>query len=412
MHALLWRSLKGTLGNLVCLLAMVVLLGGAAQAANVTVDCSGGPADYPTLAAALAALDVTGPHTIAVTGTCSENVSIFQRDRITILAAVPGATLSAANGNLRALTVNRSRLITVDGLTITGGRGVFVLGTGADLSMSNCIVENSTSHGIQVAGGNLTLASTTVRNNAQRGVTVNGGTVTLEGGVNIEYNGGSGLIMSNGVRGQINSDVGLENYFRYNGGVGIGGGNGSNISLIGPNTISNNVLSGVSLIHTTHLQMGEGIVEQNGHNGIYLAETSHGELFGNVIVRNNGATGTDAFTRGGIRLGENSDFAISGGVQITGNTGPGFLLDSDSTLITLGGNTISNNTEGGLVLKLQSLYYNWGGPDIMLGNGGSALSCDATSLVAGDITGISPVRCMNIERPQGPPRPGHWQETN
>lgn len=412
MHTLLWRRLRGAIGNLACLLAMVVMLGGVAQAANVTVDCGGGPADYPTIGAALAALDVTGPHTIAVSGTCSENVNIGKRDRITILAA-PGATLSAANVNQRALTVNGSRLITVDGLTITGGRGVFMLGAGSDLSLSNCIVENSTSHGIQVfGGGSLTLASTTVRNNAQRGVTVNGGAVSLNGGVTIEYNGATGLVMHYGVRGQINADPGLENYFRHNGGSGIGGGNGSNITIFGANIISNNAGNGISFLHTTYLEMGEGIVEQNGRTGIYLAETSHGELFGNVIVRNNGATGTDAFTRGGIRLGENADFAISGGVQITNNTGPGFLLDSDSTLITLGGNTISNNSEGGVVLRLQSLYYNWGGPDIMLGNGGSALSCDATSLVAGDITGISPVRCMNIERPQGPPRPGHWQETN
>src|SRR5262252_9022299 len=72
---------------------------GSAMAANVAVDCSGQtPGAFSSLQAALDSLDVTGPHFISVTGTCTENVNIFNRQRISIFAASgQTATINAAN---------------------------------------------------------------------------------------------------------------------------------------------------------------------------------------------------------------------------------------------------------------------------------------------------------------------------
>ena len=54
-------------------IALGVVLVPQARAADVTVNCppfTGG--DYPSIQAALDALDLVGPHTITVKGTCQE----------------------------------------------------------------------------------------------------------------------------------------------------------------------------------------------------------------------------------------------------------------------------------------------------------------------------------------------------
>ena len=52
----------------------------AAWAANLVVNCGTGD----SIQAALDSLDVIGPHTISVTGSCHESVNVVDRDRVTI----------------------------------------------------------------------------------------------------------------------------------------------------------------------------------------------------------------------------------------------------------------------------------------------------------------------------------------
>jgi hypothetical protein len=72
----------------------------------------------------------------------------------------------------------------------------------------------------------------------------------------------------------------------------------------------------------------------------------------------------------------------------------------------LGGNTISNNSEPGVRLVRESIGHFFG-PDTVAGNGTASVACDATSLLAGDLSSLSNLACNRIEREIGPPRPGH-----
>ena len=105
-------------------------------------------------------------------------------------------------------------------------------------------------------------------------------------------------------------------------------------------------------------------------------------------------------------LSEGGEAFIDGGNDISNNTGPGVLVFTHATLSSLGGNTISNNTQEGVLLRRQSVGQFFA-PDTISGNARPNLACDTTSLAAGDLTGVTNIRCMNIERALGPPRPGH-----
>jgi hypothetical protein len=64
------------------LFVLLFLFPTAAVATNVAVDCATGG----SINAALASLDSVGPHTITVTGTCTEDVNVNLRNQLTIQA--------------------------------------------------------------------------------------------------------------------------------------------------------------------------------------------------------------------------------------------------------------------------------------------------------------------------------------
>ena len=66
-----------TRGRVICLLAAVVfLLPSAVWAKDVSVDCNSGG----SINTALSGLDLEGPNSITVTGTCHESVAIIDRE--------------------------------------------------------------------------------------------------------------------------------------------------------------------------------------------------------------------------------------------------------------------------------------------------------------------------------------------
>src|SRR5262249_2001139 len=73
-----------------------------------------------TIQGALGALDVTGPHTITVTGTCNEAVNIGNRERVTIDGG--GTTVINATGTgASAINVGGAKKIKSSGVERTAG---------------------------------------------------------------------------------------------------------------------------------------------------------------------------------------------------------------------------------------------------------------------------------------------------
>ena len=365
-----WTLGKGTPGRMMWLLAAVVfLLPNAALATTVSVDCNAGQ----SINAALSGLDLEGPNSILVSGTCHENVVIRDRERLTIVG-VPTATIVAADPALNVIRVVRSRSISLAALVITGG-----------------------SFGLRIQRSEVTADLLTIQNNSFSGVAV-----TQQSSLQflesvVQNNGGSGVTAN--LSSRLEAD---DSTIQNNAGSGIVLANSSSSDIIG-DTIQNNGGFGVIAFHTSTFQMGGNMITGNGSTGVRVSETSHGEIAGNTI-RNNGAA--DPSSPGGVMLSEGGEAFIDGGNDISNNTGPGVLVITHGTLSSLGGNTINNNTAEGVNLRRQSVGQFFAA-DTILGNGAANLACDTTSLAAGDLTGVTNIKCKEIERELGPPRPGH-----
>lgn len=350
--------------------AAVFLLPSAVWATNVSVDRNSGG----TINAALNGLDLEGPNSITVTGTCHENVAIIDRERLTIQA--PGgqtATIASADPTDTVIFVFRSRSIFLRRLVLMGG-----------------------SAGLFIAVSEVQMNGSTIQNNSDVGVFVNARS-SLQFSSNAVGNNGDGIFVNQTSRAVINGGT-VEN----NAGSGIQLSNRAFADIIGE-TIQNNGGFGVRAFHTSTFQLIGSTVVGNGSTGVRVHETSHGEIEGSTI-RNNGAA--DPSSPVGVVLSEAGEAFLDGGNDISNNTGPGVLVMTHGTLSSLGGNTINNNTAEGVNLRRQSVGQFFAA-DTISGNGGPNLACDTTSLAAGNLTGLTNFRCMNIERELGPPRPGH-----
>jgi hypothetical protein len=118
--------------------------------------------------------------------------------------------------------------------------------------------------------------------------------------------------------------------------------------------------------------------------GVHCCETSHCEWAGATKIDSNG--------KGGIEITDHSDGYLDGGIDISGNTGVGVLVDLSSLLNSLGGNTINNNTDDGIVLNTMSVL-KFAANDTITGNGNLALECNNNSMVSGDISTYKPKKC-------------------
>ena len=355
----------------------ILLLPGSARAADVNVDCNAGG----SINGALAGLDLVGPHTITVTGTCAEQVAILSRARVTIQAP-EGETATINGGGGIALLVSRSHNIVFRRLAITGGFFGLLLEQGSQAEVESSTIENNQFGVFAFASSTLFVSSTNVRDNGVSGATaVAGSMMALAPEVTVEHNGQGVAITDTSAAGVFNS------------------------------TIQNNAGFGIVLTRASNLILGGNTIVGNGAAGVRVSQTSHAEIFANTI-RNNGAA--DPSSPGGLVLTEQGEAFIGGGNDplgniggndISNNTGPGIFVGTNSTLSSTGSNTITNNTAEGVNLRRQSVGQFFAA-DTISGNGGPNLACDTTSLAAGELAGVTNIKCMRIERELGPPRPG------
>jgi parallel beta-helix repeat protein len=358
------------------LAAMAVTgLAAGAQAASVAVDCNAGD----SISAALAPLDLQGPHTITVTGVCHESVSIMNRERLTIQApAGQMATIArpAGAGPAAAVFVNGSSAVSLQRLVLTGAANGLLLQRLSDVNAQQVTTENNGANGMAVIGNsNLIVTASTVRNNAFNGIVGQDSSVLrVSGGTVIEGNGRAGLLLVNNSTSSF-----LDSFVRSNG------------------------QHGVALLASSTINLINNIIENNAWTGVNVAATSDAEIGGNTISGNGAGPGAE--DTGGLVVAENSD-ALVGASTIVNNTGPGILATAHATLSMADGNTVSGNSEQGVKLERLAVAQFLGAGTIA-SNAEADLACDTTSLAAGDLSGVQEIRCARIEREHGRPRPGH-----
>lgn len=401
---------------------LLAVLPASARAASVTVDCDAvapPPGVFTSINAALLTLDLVGPHTITVTGTCTENVNVSQFNRLTI-EAPPGqtATVSPPAPGPNAFTIFSSHNIVLRRLVITGGGNGLVITRGSTVQLTAMRLTGNAAAGLIVTTGSVVNIGgpppdqfTTVSGNGGQGVGTDAADLTFNGGLTVEENAGLAMSVIGG-RVRVSGQP-VENVFRNNGGGITLDGTVANFN--GRNTIQNNNLAGVQVV-SGRANFSGVVVPSTGETrsttieghtlGINVVGAAAVGFFGPNRIRNNGGGNPDAEFRGGVRIGTSARVQINGPNEITNNTGYGVLLDFNGSL-AIAGASVTNNTEGGVRVARSSVgSFDLGGT--YSGNGGAQISCDDTSLIFGPgLAGLGnkAVACKNIEHAQGPPRP-------
>jgi hypothetical protein len=374
----------------ILLAAALFLLPGAARAADVTVACPGGtPPDFPSIKAALASLDVIGPHRITVTGTCVERVRLSYRDRVTIEAPVgQTATINTPTGT--PVRIIGSRGIILRRLVITGGGMGVWINRASEVTIEGTTIENNTGVGLTVydnstvfLGGNSPEEFVQIRDNGGSGIYVWRSVLRVSGFTTVLADATAGVRL----RGSTAYFSG-ENSIQNSGGYGVGVFRASEASFSG------NVDSGFTIIEGSEL-------------GVNVAASSSAYFSGPHKIRNNGSPGLTGTRRGGLRVGSTSNIDLSG-AEISNNIGPGVRVGLNGVL-GLGNTSNTNNTEEGVLLVRGAVAIIRSGTTIA-GNGRANIACDSTSLLATDdpanLAGISKIKCDNVEaKPGKPPRP-------
>jgi len=285
-----------------------------------------------------------------------------------------------------ALNVGGSHNIVIVGVTLTGGSQGLRVARGSEVRTDGLTSQNNQGSGVvDLDHSVLRMANATLIHNGAAGIRIDSSTVTFEGNMIIGNNVGNGI---DGAAARISLfDTAGANSIRNNGGIGIVLADGSRGHVIGNTTVQANSSFGVLVIHTSTLNLVNATVDGNGDTGIDVQETSHGELGHNTVTNNRSAT-----LGGGIRVGENSDISIDGGMAISGNTGAGVQAELGGVLVSTGGNTITGSGADGVLVRRMGIARFFNADTI------NSLTCDNTALVIGNLSAVANVRCSKIEK--------------
>jgi len=280
---------KQMIVSMVVAIPLVLLAPAAANAKDVSVDCNNRKKDN-SIQAALDALDKQGPHTITVSGTCVEYVTINGFDRLTLLAN-PGASINdpvAAAPEGPVVRVTYSRLVVVDGFTTNGGINGITCFAFAACHLLNNTVQNAVDFAVVIGRhSSAELFNNTIQNSAGGLQVTFGGDVVVFGGTiqgitsttdpeDPNFLGYPAVDVSQHAYLRI-SRGGLPNVLIQNNtfdGVRVSA--NSTLQIFSrPVTITSNGGSGIALNHGSVLEMqGAPIITDNGGNGVWVGESS------------------------------------------------------------------------------------------------------------------------------------------
>lgn len=398
-----------------CLLLLAAL---PAAATDLLVDCGSGG----SVQDAVNSLSGTpGPHTIHISGTCTENILIDRIDDLA-LAGNPTATIVSASEDLGAVIYfSRSERGEVRNLTVDAN-GQFATGIfaeRAEVHVVGCTVTNSTDVGIIAfdqsrvdlgAGGGAPASTVVVVTGNAAGVWAFTDSNLIVSRVLIENNSEDGLVVQARSVAQIRG--GLTGNIIRNNGFGVSVTNASEVTFAGNNLIQGNGPYGMLVTRNSQVNVNATVLSSTDKRfTIIEGHTQWGMLVGdsNVaftsnsseplhLIRNNavGATGM----HGGIFQFRPSSLLLRQ-TAVLNNGGPGVHVLAGG-YVALTDAAISGNGGDGLRLEHNSLaefggFYVTGesapANTTITGNGAQDIFCDASSEVFGDLAAFRNVTC-------------------
>jgi len=375
------------------ILLALFLLPAAAHATDVVVACPG-----QKINDALAALPQNGPNTITVTGTCNEDVSIIDVRSLTIIAGAGGAKIVQPQDS-STFDIVRSQNITRQYLEIAGVPG-------STLGFGGSGVNINEASDVQILGCD-------IHDNEGDGVSVNAGSLLFIRNTNIHNNNpGSGLDVNTNSSVYVRATT-IQNNACAHGSpgcnsfnVGVFVARNSVVSLRQNTLIQNNGDIGIlaRLLSTVGLDFSPAntLTTIQGHNitGLFIQEGAHLQVNGTALIQGNGVgcPPENPIPCGGIVGAENATLEFNGFGTVSGNHGAGIFVEQGTNL-HLGGVTVSNNSGNGVDIRRISIgdftpfLGSGNGSNIITGNGGASVFCDARSLAIGNLSSFSNVKC-------------------
>src|SRR5438552_14271991 len=269
---------------------------------TTTVDCAAGD----TVARALTQGDERKSLTILINGTCSEHV-VINRSDIKLAAAAADATISGPDPAIDVIRVTGSR-VTIDGITVTGGRNGITADGAAGLIVQNAVVQGTGRSGIVYShGASGIVDGATVTGNARDGVAIDAASGTVNNS-QVSQNARMGVGVFNGGTARIGID---------------------NRNDAGGNTISANGVNGIHIVYGSTALVAANQVTGNGTdpsvafsgNGVNIAH-AHANVIGGNMISGNAGPGIN-LRSGSVNLGD-ANFDMSTVNTITGNGNPNF----------------------------------------------------------------------------------------
>lgn len=315
---------------------------------TVNVDCAMGQ----TIGQALQRDNERKPLLVVVKGVCNETVVIL-RDDVTLQAdPVVGGGVNGPDPGSNTITVTASR-VSIDGLTVTGGRNG-ITGQGASrLTIVNCVVQSGRTGISFFHGANGTVDHCTLQGNPLDGMVIESASATIINSL-ITQNARVGVLVTDGGAARI----GVNNRNEAAGNTISGNGsNGIHISLgstafVAANAVSGNGTNptaalgrfGVLVVNATADLIGSNSITDNANHGIFVRSATLllGDAnFGIPTLNTISGNGT-ALPSAGVFAFLGSSLAVRN-ATISANNGFGVVLSLRSSA-QISGNTIQNNT--------------------------------------------------------------------
>ena len=249
--------------------------------------------------------------TIAVAGSCNENIALANDQRRIALDGGGTAFISAPSNASPALNV-RGKGILIQGFTISGGSIGIHVNRGSNAVLNNNTIQNSGGNGVVVDElAFAAITNNTIRNNTGAGIFVSeNSTARIGFNLDTEITASPNIIQSNG--------------------IGIAVMNNSSARIVG-NTISNNSGDGIFLTRSAQSDISSNTISGNGGDGINFSDGSViqlGEDSGTSIYESPNTTGS-ANTGFGIKC---TDGGVASG-RIGTVTGSGGATNFESSCV-------------------------------------------------------------------------------
>jgi hypothetical protein len=298
--------------------ALLLLLGSAAQAGTLWVNC-GGKVGLNSIGAALKLLQgpfSVGANTINVSGACRENILINNMDQLTI-AGSNGASITDASGGAADVVDIRNSHVTIAGMTIDGLSGVNNDAVDCEQASLCRLIGNTIQGDADVVGvynlSSALIVGGVIQNGTSDGIFALGDVVAA--GVAIQGNP-VGVIVRNGSRTRLR----------------VADPASDPILAITQSTVVDNG-AGIQVTQGAEFSCSGCIVQNNSGDGIHIDVSAAVTI--QATTASNGSTIPPAVTRNsgnGVYVGDLSSATFKGASTVIGNGQPDISCNSPTSV--------------------------------------------------------------------------------